>query len=59
MMLIISIIIAIWLAKALVDIFIGFAEILYGTTLMLIAAVWYITSKIVKTVGLLWRTATG
>jgi hypothetical protein len=57
-MLIISIIIAIWLAKALIDLIIGFAEILYGLTLMITAALWYTVSKLLKAVEVLWRTAT-
>jgi hypothetical protein len=58
MMLIISIIIAVWLAKALVEIFIGLAEVLYGLTLILIATIWGISSKTSKVLGSLWKLAT-
>jgi hypothetical protein len=58
MMLIISIIIAVWLAKSLVDILIGIAEILYGLTLIVTAGLWFIVSRFSKIFGSLWKAAT-
>jgi hypothetical protein len=58
MMLIISIIIAVWLAKSLVDILIGLAEVLYGVTLLVTAGLWYFVSGSKKTLTSLWKVAT-
>jgi hypothetical protein len=58
MMLIISIVIAVWLAKSLVDILIGLAEVLYGVTLLVTAGLWYFVSGSKKTLTSLWKIAT-
>jgi hypothetical protein len=57
MTILVSICIAIWLAKGIAQIFIGLAQILFGIAAMLAAATLYLLAIAAEAFGNLWITA--